>query len=41
MDWMNPYKITCILEALKNIKTKYTLILDGYDVVIYNFDNII
>lgn len=39
--WSNPYKITCILEALKNIKTKYVLILDGYDVVINTWDNII
>lgn len=39
--WSNPYKITCILEALKNIKTKYTIILDGYDVVINSWDHII
>ena len=40
-SWTNPYKIKCILNQLKNIKTKYTLILDGYDVVINNFDNLI
>lgn len=39
--WSNPYKIECILKALKEIETKYILILDGYDVVIYNWDNLI
>ena len=39
--WSNPYKIECILKALKEINTKYVLILDGYDVVIDNWDNLI
>lgn len=39
--WSNPYKIKCILEALKKIETEYVLILDGYDVVINNWDNLI
>lgn len=39
--WSNPYKIECILSALKSIKTKYVLILDGYDVVIYNWNDLL
>lgn len=39
--WTNPYKIKCIYNALKNIQTKYILILDGYDVLIYSWNNII
>ena len=39
--WTNPYKIQCILKTLKSLKTKYALILDGYDVVINSFKDII
>ena len=34
-------KINYIINALKNIKTKYVIILDGYDVILNSFDNII
>lgn len=39
--WTNPYKIKCILSGLKQVQTKYVLVLDGYDVVFQTFENII
>lgn len=39
--WEMPDKIYYILNALSMVKTEYVLILDGYDVLINSFDNIL
>ena len=41
LPFSRPGKIYLLKDALQEIKTKYCLILDGYDVVINNFDDII
>jgi len=40
-EWFMPDKVSYILKALDTVKTTYALILDGYDVLINSFDNIL
>lgn len=40
-EWNMTYKISLLINALEKITTSYVLILDGYDVLIQNLDNII
>ena len=40
-EWNMTYKIQFIVDALKKVTTKYTLIVDAYDVIFYTFDDII
>lgn len=38
--WHNPLKIKFLVDTLKEVGTKYVLILDAYDVAINSFENI-
>ena len=40
-DWVNTKKIGYLLNALEKVETEYVLILDGYDVVIQDLNNIL
>ena len=40
-EWDNRLKIPLTLQALKQVKTKYVCILDGYDVVIQTLDKVL
>jgi len=40
-DWVNTQKIQYLLNALEKVTTDYVLILDGYDVVIQDLNEII